>query len=348
MSSEANETRKPEAASAEAAVAKQAPTEQQESKRGTPKRLAVGQTVCNEKNEKGKLCNGHLKEVHTAGEATKYLRGDDVLHQCQTCGTLYAGPPLGHVRDTSKQRRYVEKDLAAILRAAGGTLPAYDYPIPEWRGPQPARLPKAAKAPAASTATPAPEGETPEQKKARLVAEHKAKLAAKSAPAAAAEADSTTGGTATQPATSPAPTAEATADSSPAADLHRPAAEAQAATGAASAAPLSPAASTASPAAGAESLSDLSTEASTELTPGAPRDERPAAAPSSTAAPSESAAPTAAEAPKPKPKRIASAGAGGLPPIAPHLAPPPGETPEQKRERLRLVVEEAKRKAGKL
>jgi hypothetical protein len=119
---------------------------------------------------------------------------------------------------------------------------------------------------------------------------------------------------------------------------------------------LSPAASTASPAAGAETPSDLSAEASTELTPGAPRDERPEAPSSSTAAPAESAAPTEAAPPAepappaaaPKPKRVASAGAGGLPPIAPHLAPPPGETPEQKRERLRLVVEEAKRKAGKL
>ncbi len=334
MSSEANETRKTASPAAEA-VAKEAPTEQQESRRGTPKRFAVGQTVCNEKNEKGKLCNGHLKEKQTAGEAAKHLRGDDVLYQCQTCGALYMGPPMGHVRDPRKQRRYVEKDLAAILRAAGGTLPAYDYPVPGWRGEQPARLPKAAKAAPTSTAAPAPEGETAEQKKARLVAEHKAKLAAKSAPSTEQ--------------------ADATPDSSPAADLHRPAAEAQAATGAASAAPLSPAAATASPAAGAETPSDLSTEASTELTPGAPKDERQEAVPSLTtaapaesAAPTESAAPAEAPAPKPKPKRAAATHPGSLPPIAPHLAPPPGETPEQKRERLRLVVEEAKRKAGKL
>jgi hypothetical protein len=336
MSSEANETRKPEvtATAAADAVARKAPTEQQESHKGIPKRFAVGQTVCNEKNEKGKLCNGHLKEIHTAGEATKYLRGDDVLHQCQTCGALYMGPPMGHVRDPGKQKRYVEKDLAAILNAAGGTLPAYDYPVPAWRG-EPKALPKkpikaSTPAAAATITTPAPEGETAEQKKARLVAEHKAKLAAKSAPAV-------------EPAS--------VEDSSPAADQHRPAAEAQAATGQASAAPLSPAAATASPAAGAETPSDLLTEASTELTPGAPKDERAEAAPSEStapqpsAAPSESAAPTPAAAPKPK--RVASSGSG-LPPIAPHLAPPPGETPEQKRERLRLVVEEAKRKAGKL
>ena len=31
---------------------------------------------CNEKNEKGKLCNGHLKQLRTAGEASEvHLRG---------------------------------------------------------------------------------------------------------------------------------------------------------------------------------------------------------------------------------------------------------------------------------
>lgn len=89
-----------------------------------PKRITNAQTVCNEKNEKGKLCNGHLKQLRTAGEAAEiHLRGDDVLFKCQTCGTLYMGPPLGHVRDPNKQRRFVEAELTALLQAAGGTLP---------------------------------------------------------------------------------------------------------------------------------------------------------------------------------------------------------------------------------
>lgn len=256
MSSETNE-----------AVARRAPTEQQESKPGVPKRFAPGQTVCNEKNEKGKLCNGHLKQLNTQHPAESFLRGDDVLYGCQACGALYMGPPMGHVRDPRKQRRYVESDLAAILQAAGGTLPVYNYPTPAWRGePQPRAVKAAAKTAAA------PEGETPEQKKARLLAEHKAKLAARSAGESAV------------------------ADSSPAADAHRPAAEAQAATGQASAAPMSPTAATASPAAGAETVSDLATEASTEKTPGAPKDERPKAA-----------AATGAASPAPKKK-----GAGGF------------------------------------
>ena len=89
-----------------------------------PKRITNAQTVCNEKNEKGKPCWGHLKQLRTAGEPAEiHLRGDDVLFQCQTCGTLYMGPPLGHVRDPNKQHRFVEAELQALLQAAGGTLP---------------------------------------------------------------------------------------------------------------------------------------------------------------------------------------------------------------------------------
>jgi hypothetical protein len=277
MSSEANQTGGTEA------VAKQAPTEQQESRPGAPKRFAPGQTVCNEKNEKGKLCNGHLKEVNTQHPSRVFLRGDDTLHRCQACGALYAGPPMGHVRDTSKQTRFVERDLAAILRAAGGTLPAYDYPTPAWRG---APKPKAVAAPKPA--------------------------AVKAAPAAA-----------TKP-----------ADSSASADAHRPAAEAQAATGQASAAPLSPTAATASPAAGAETVADLAPEASTELTPAAPKDERPKA---------EASAPAAASEDKPKAKK----GGGGFK-FGPEFREQPGETTEQKIARLKRLVEEAKRAAGKL
>ena len=266
-------------------VAKEAPTEQQPSQAGIPKKITNAQTVCNEKNAKGKLCNGHLKQMKTGGEeAEKHLRGDDVLFRCQTCGTLYMGPPLGHVRDPEKQSRFVEKELTAILRAAGGTLPAFKksergtlVPLEEdtsHHAPATAATPAAAKpaTPAvtakpstAGTTTPtAPANETPEERKARLIAEAQARKAA-------------AGGSASKPSTPTAakPSASTSGtDSSPEADRHRPAAEAQAATGQASAAPMSSTASTASPAAGAETISDLAPEASTELTPGAPRDER--------------------------------------------------------------------------
>ena len=105
-------------------VSKQDSAEQTAAAPKVPKRITNAQTVCNEKNAKGKLCNGHLKQLRTAGEAAEiHLRGDDVLFKCQTCGTLYMGPPLGHVRDPQKQSRFVEAELTALLQAAGGTMP---------------------------------------------------------------------------------------------------------------------------------------------------------------------------------------------------------------------------------
>jgi hypothetical protein len=143
-----------------------------------PKRITNAQTVCNEKNEKGKPCWGHLKQLRTAGEAAEiHLRGDDVLFKCQTCGTFYMGPPLGHVRDPYKQSRFVEAELQALLQAAGGTLPvikrdeergvyvmvetaAGDHghaakPAPAVRAAAPAAAPAAPKAAAPAAAKPA-------------------------------------------------------------------------------------------------------------------------------------------------------------------------------------------------
>ncbi len=126
-----------------------------------PKRITNAQTVCNEKNAKGKLCNGHLKQLRTAGEdAEIHLRGDDVLFKCQTCGTLYMGPPLGHVRDPNKQSRFVEAELTALLQAAGGTLPVIKkdergvYVMLESAGGHSSAKPAAAKP--AATAPPPP------------------------------------------------------------------------------------------------------------------------------------------------------------------------------------------------
>src|SRR6185503_19763341 len=128
-----------------------------------PKRITNAQTVCNEKNAKGKLCNGHLKQLRTAGEpAEVHLRGDDVLSKCQTCGTLYMGPPLGHVRDPNKQVRFVEAELSALLQAAGGSLPVIKKDarrvfIMETTGhtPEAPKATPAQAAPAAKAASPA-------------------------------------------------------------------------------------------------------------------------------------------------------------------------------------------------
>jgi hypothetical protein len=134
-----------------------------------PKRITNAQTVCNERNEKNKLCNGHLKQLKTAGELSEvHLRGDDVLFKCHLCGTLYMGPPLGHVRDPEKQSRFVEAELSALLQAAGGTLPIIEknekgvYVIVDQGGghghtaPAPAAKPAAAATPPAVAAKPAP------------------------------------------------------------------------------------------------------------------------------------------------------------------------------------------------
>ena len=148
-----------------------------------PKPITNAQTVCNEKNEKGKLCNGHLKQLRTAGEPAEiHLRGDDVLSKCQTCGTLYMGPPLGHVRDPNKQVRFVEAELTALLQAAGGTLPVVKKNergvwVMEETAPA-AHAPAAAAKPAAPAA--APKAAAPNS-----AAPAAAKPAAPAAPAAA-------------------------------------------------------------------------------------------------------------------------------------------------------------------
>ena len=325
-----------------------------------PKRITNAQTVCNERNEKNKLCNGHLKQLKTAGEASEvHLRGDDVLFKCQICGTLYMGPPLGHVRDPEKQRRFVEAELSALLQAAGGTLPVIKknergvYVIVEAEGAAPAHGAPAAKpaAPAAKPPTPAVVAEkpTPTQAKATAVAEKS--MAAPPAPRGEPDRSlnrratyagfKDTGPVAgetreqkiarlaqlvegvkkrTEEGGGPPHAAVTVADSSPAADEHRPAAEAQAATGAASAAPLSQAAATASPVAGAETPADL-----------APDSVAPAA--------------TAGHAPAGEPnrslnRRATYAGVADTGPV-------PGETHEQKIARLAALVEAVKqRNAG--
>ncbi len=167
-----------------------------------PKKIVNAQTVCNVKNEKGKLCNGHLKQLHTGGEdAEVHLRGDDVLFKCQSCGTLYMGPPLGHVRDPDKQARFVQAELTELLQAAGGTMPIIKkndkgiFVLAEPTAHAPAKPAAAAK-----PSTPSPQAataiadESPEEKKAGLIAEVAARKSsaneqtASSAPSATAPA----------------------------------------------------------------------------------------------------------------------------------------------------------------
>src|SRR5687768_8690207 len=321
-----------------------------------PKRITNAQTVCNERNEKNKLCNGHLKQLKTAGELSDvHLRGDDVLFKCQICGTLYMGPPLGHVRDPEKQSRFVEHELAALLQAAGGTMPVIKkndrgvYVIVEPEGAAPAHGKPAAKpagaAPPVATAKPSapaaqaaavaekamapppatkPTGDPNRKLNTRstysgfkdtgpVAGESKEqKIARLTQLAEAVKRQRAEGG-------APEPASATVVDSSPTADTHRPAAEAQAATGAASAAPLSEAAASASPVAGAETPSDL-----------APDSVAPATQPTATA----SHAPTG----DPDRSLMTRASYGGVV----DTGPVPGETREQKIERLAAIVEAVK------
>jgi hypothetical protein len=257
-----------------------------------PKRITNAQTVCNERNEKGKLCNGHLKQLRTAGEpAEVHLRGDDVLFKCQTCGTLYMGPPLGHVRDPNKQTRFVEAELTALLQAAGGTLPVIKKnekgvfvivepateqktakPTPAPAKPAPTGTAVASLAPAVPAAAPKAPAAAPKPSEHKPGAEPNRQLFKRSTYAGVVDSGPVPGETFEQKVErlrkvsagakqraeeGGAAQPETFRDSSPQADLHRPAAEAQAATGSASAAPLSPAAATASPVAGAETPADL-------------------------------------------------------------------------------------------
>ena len=324
-----------------------------------PKRITNAQTVCNERNEKNKLCNGHLKQLRTAGEASEvHLRGDDVLYKCSLCGTLYMGPPLGHVRDPEKQSRFVEAELSALLQAAGGTLPVIEknekgvYVIVEPGG---AGHGHSTAKPAPAVAAPAAVPAKPTAAAAQATAVVEKASAAPAAPKAAAQPNRQMNRRTTYAGfvdTGPPPSetkeqkidrltklaaaakqrsdeggaehaaAVTVVDSSPAADAHRPAAEAQAETGAASAAPLSAAAANASPVAGAESAADL--------------------APDQVAA-STTPTPTTSHASSGEPDRTLfrrSTYAGVV-----DTGPIPGETHEQKIERLTKLAAGAKEKS---
>jgi hypothetical protein len=324
-----------------------------------PKRITNAQTVCNERNEKNKLCNGHLKQLKTAGELSEvHLRGDDVLSKCQICGTLYIGPPLGHVRDPEKQSRFVEFELAGLLQAAGGTMPVIKkndrgvYVIVEPEGAAPAhgaaKKPAAAapatppvatskpSAPSAQAAVVAERAMTPPAA-AKPIGDPDRSLNTRSTYAGFKDTGPVAGETKEQKIARLTQLAEAVkrlreeggapetasaatvVDSSPTADAHRPAAEAQAATGAASAAPLSEAAATASPVAGAETPGDL-----------APDSVAPATQPTSTASHTPSGDPD---------RSLMTRGsyAGVV-----DTGPVPGETREQKIARLAAVVEAVK------
>ena len=52
--------------------------------------------ACNEKNEKGKICAGHLKRWFFFGDEVKQKFGPEVeIYRCEHCKTLYLPNPDG-------------------------------------------------------------------------------------------------------------------------------------------------------------------------------------------------------------------------------------------------------------
>lgn len=70
-----------------------------------PKPMKPGQTVCNQRDEKGKLCAGPLKRLPKEGYRSKEeIEGAEGVYRCGKCLTLYQGPPLGYLRDPQMSR----------------------------------------------------------------------------------------------------------------------------------------------------------------------------------------------------------------------------------------------------
>jgi len=52
------------------------------------------QRACNEKNEKGKICAGHLKRWFTfGGDIADRFGADAELYRCEKCKTIYLPNP---------------------------------------------------------------------------------------------------------------------------------------------------------------------------------------------------------------------------------------------------------------
>ncbi|MEP7274454.1 MAG: hypothetical protein ABI882_23385 [Acidobacteriota bacterium] len=65
-----------------------------------PTALKPGQTVCNRRDEKGKLCAGPLKRRPDPKYRSKTeLEGSTVVYRCGRCYAEYEGPPSGFLRD---------------------------------------------------------------------------------------------------------------------------------------------------------------------------------------------------------------------------------------------------------
>jgi hypothetical protein len=57
------------------------------------------QRACNEKDDKGKLCAGHLKRWYFFGDEVKQTFGENAeVYRCEHCATLYLPNPAEEPR----------------------------------------------------------------------------------------------------------------------------------------------------------------------------------------------------------------------------------------------------------
>ena len=74
-----------------------APVDGLEESKPTPPKIKVRkpkQRACDEKDAKGKLCNGHLKRWYDYPKETKALIGPKAeIYRCEFCKTLYKPNP---------------------------------------------------------------------------------------------------------------------------------------------------------------------------------------------------------------------------------------------------------------
>ena len=130
-----------------------------------------GQRACNEKDEKGKLCGGHLKRWFYMADALEQACGDVAqvygkdaeIYRCEHCKTLYLPSPedpqglnvAGPGTISTFGLTLPPKDAAKP--AVTSEKPAAEKGLPP--GAKPAASPAAAKAPV--EASPAKSGEKP-------------------------------------------------------------------------------------------------------------------------------------------------------------------------------------------
>ena len=117
--------------------------------------MKPGQTVCNQRDEKGKLCAGPLKRLPSEGYRSKdEIEGTAITYRCGKCRTLYQGPPLGYLRDP-KMGRFVLSAQPDIVQPP--PAPAHEPAKKEAPAKPPAEAKPTAEAKPAAEAKPTPE-----------------------------------------------------------------------------------------------------------------------------------------------------------------------------------------------